>query len=108
MDDTDGGRQASEILERARAAKARLVWAANREQQVSALIARLEHIRLRKSMNFWPVNGTTRKIFRVRLFTAAQALGWKETIPPDWLKAGEQRGWKIQADGPIRRWKSAA
>jgi hypothetical protein len=103
MDQTSDEQQTSEMIERAQDATACLVGGADREQQVSALVARLELVRLRKASYFWPVDGKMAKVFAFGFYTAAQALGWEGIYQlwKIWLKAGERRGWKIQADWPI-------
>lgn len=100
MDQTEDAQPIREILERAQATRSCLVGTANHEQQVVALVAQLEVVRLRKSMFFWPVSGRMAEIFVFGFSAAAHALGL-ESENRTWLKAGEKRGWKIQAVGPI-------
>ncbi len=80
---------------------------ADREQHVSALIEQLENVRKRKGMYMFPVDGQAAQNFVIGFSTAAHALGlvFMESKTPVWLKAGEKRGWKICAVGPIPEMK---
>jgi hypothetical protein len=72
----------------------------DREQQVSALIERLENVRERKGMNMSPVDGQAAQNFVFGFSVAAGVLRLQRKNEI-WLKAGEKRGWKIQGVGPI-------